>query len=46
MASGEAEIVIANIPKVGAVIGELINFLYMHGFTQYQKVNIIGHSFG
>ncbi|KAG5677063.1 hypothetical protein PVAND_006847 [Polypedilum vanderplanki] len=46
LAAGEADVVIANIPRVGVVVGQFIDFLYSHGFTQYYKINIIGHSFG
>jgi pancreatic triacylglycerol lipase len=45
-AIASTDFALARSPEVGAVIGGFIDFLYINGFTQHSRVNVIGHSLG
>lgn len=34
------------VEDVGVVIGRYVDWLYQHGFTQFSRVNLVGHSLG
>lgn len=34
------------VGEVGVVIARFIDFLFQNGFTQFSRVNLVGHSLG